>query len=156
MNKTLGIVAALSLICVSSAHVALGQSATDTTPAAKPSPTPHAAHSAAKPANKVDEVIKLVKSGMSEQFIIKSLQNNAKPVALSTTDLVRLKEAGVSEAIIGVMMDPKSTPAPTPPPAPTPVGICSREHHVKPSQPELWAERDASNASRASFKDEGC
>jgi curli biogenesis system outer membrane secretion channel CsgG len=128
MSKTFRIVFALPLICVSTAILALGQAATDTTPAAKPSAAPHAAqaaHPAAKPASKVDEVIKLVKSGMSEQFIIKSLQNNPKPVALSTTDLVRLKEAGVSEAIIGVMMDPKSTPAPAPapPPAPAPAPV---------------------------------
>ena len=124
MSRTFRIVFALPLICISNGILALGQSATDTAPAAKPSATPHAAqaaHPAAKPASKVDEVIKLVKSGMSEQFIIKSLQTNAKPITLSTTDLVRLKEAGVSDAIIGVMMDPKSTPAPTPPPAPAPV-----------------------------------
>lgn len=75
--------------------------------------------SGAKPAGKaaasskaaVDNVIQLVKSGMSEGLIVKTLQKQNKPVDLSPADLVKLKDAGVSENIIGVMMDPSSAPA---------------------------------------------
>jgi curli biogenesis system outer membrane secretion channel CsgG len=73
----------------------------------------------------VDSVIQLVKSGMSENLIIKTLQRQNKPMDLSPGDLVKLKNAGVSENVIGVMMDPSSAPAaaapataPTPNPAP--------------------------------------
>src|SRR6185437_9830828 len=89
--------------------------------AAKPVARPAAAAPKASP---VDNVIQLVKSGMSENLIIKTLQRQNKPMDLSPADLVKLKNAGVSENIINVMMDPSSTPAPaaapTPAPAPAP------------------------------------
>ncbi len=103
------------------ATVALGQ----TPPAA----APHK-HTAQKPASPVDSVIALVKSGMSESLIIKSLKKTNKPVDLTPADMVKLKEAGVSDNIIGVMLDPSAAVSPTaaapapaaavasPPPAP--------------------------------------
>ncbi len=82
----------------------------------------HKRTTAAKPASQVDSVIQLVKSGMSEDLIIRSLKKTNKPADLSPADMVKLKQAGVSDNIIGVMMDPSSTPAPAataaPPPAP--------------------------------------
>ena len=75
----------------------------------------------------MDSVIQLVKAGMSEDLIIKSLKKTNKPADLSPADMVKLKQAGVSDNVIGVMMDPSSTPAPAaaappppPPPAPEP------------------------------------
>jgi curli biogenesis system outer membrane secretion channel CsgG len=88
--------------------------------AAKPATTHAAAPKAASP---VDSVIQLVKSGMSENLIIKTLQRQNKPMDLSPADLVKLKNAGVSENVIGIMMDPSGAPAaaaPTPPPAAAP------------------------------------
>jgi curli biogenesis system outer membrane secretion channel CsgG len=84
---------------------------------------------AAKPVSQVDSVIQLVKSGMSEGLIIRTLQKQNKPADLSPADLVKLKNAGVSENLINVMMDPSapvgaSAPAPPPtnpdPPPPPP------------------------------------
>jgi curli biogenesis system outer membrane secretion channel CsgG len=90
------------------------------TPASKP----------AAAASPVDNVISLVKSGMSEGLIIKTLQKQNKPMNLTPADLVKLQNAKVSENIIGVMMDPTSGPAaaaapvaeapPAPAPAPAP------------------------------------
>ena len=60
----------------------------------------------------VDDVIQLVKGGMSESFIIKSLQKQNKPLNLSPADMVKLQKNGVSENIISVMMDPSGAPAP--------------------------------------------
>src|SRR6185503_8135735 len=71
--------------------------------AAKPAAHPAAAAPKASP---VDSVIQLVKSGTSENLIIKTLQRQNKPIDLSPADLVKLKNAGVSENIINVMMDP--------------------------------------------------
>lgn len=85
--------------------------------AAKPAARPAAAAPKASP---VDSVVQLVKSGMSENLIIKTLQRQNKPIDLSPADLVKLKNAGVSENIINVMMDPSSAPAPAPVAAPTP------------------------------------
>jgi curli biogenesis system outer membrane secretion channel CsgG len=104
-------------------------------PAAAPKPAP-AKPAAAKPAaapSPVDSVIQSVKMGLSENLIIKTLQRDNKPMNLTPGDLVKLKNAGVSENIIGVMLDPTSAPAPAaaaapaaapappPPPEPAPV-----------------------------------
>jgi curli biogenesis system outer membrane secretion channel CsgG len=99
-----------------------------TPPAAAPAPAPAAAPkraAAPKPASPVDSVIQLVKAGMSDDLIIKSLKKTNKPTDLSPADMVKLKQAGVSDNVIGVMLDPSSTPAPAaaaapPPPAPAP------------------------------------
>jgi len=95
-------------------------------PAAAPAPAPKRAAAAPKAASPVDSVIQLVKAGMSDDLIIKSLKKTNKPTDLSPADMVKLKQAGVSDNVIGVMLDPSSTPAPAaaaappPPPAPEP------------------------------------
>ena len=86
------------------------------TPAAAPKPAPAAAPkpAAAKPAaaaSSVDSVIQSVKAGLSESIIIRTIQRENKPANLTTADLVKLKNAGVSENIINVMLDPTSAPA---------------------------------------------
>ncbi len=60
----------------------------------------------------MDSVIQLVKAGMSDDLIIKSLKKTNKSADLSPADMVKLKQAGVSDNVIGVMLDPSSTPAP--------------------------------------------
>lgn len=99
------------------------------------SPAASSATGTAKPpirkvASQVDQVIQLTKAGMSEGLIIKFLQKNAKAVALTTSDLVRLQQAGVSERVMSVMIDPTANPEAAPaaapaeftaPPAPAPV-----------------------------------
>jgi curli biogenesis system outer membrane secretion channel CsgG len=101
------------------AAVALAQA-----PAPAPATAPKKA-AAPKAASPVDSVIQLVKGGMSDDLIIRSLKKNNKAVDLSPADMVRLKQAGVSDNVIGVMLDPSSNPAPAaaaaaapPPPAP--------------------------------------
>jgi curli biogenesis system outer membrane secretion channel CsgG len=79
-------------------------------PAAASAQTPAkpAARPAAKPAasSGVDTVISLVKGGMSESLVIKTLQRENKTYTLSTADLLKLQNAGVSEAIIHAMTEP--------------------------------------------------
>ena len=88
--------------------------------AAKPAPA------AAKPAppvakSPVDSVIELVKAGMSENLIMKTLKSQGKAMTLAPADLMKLKNAGVSEKLIEVMMDPSASPAaPAPAAAPPP------------------------------------
>src|SRR5437762_779466 len=91
-------------------------------PAAAPKPAapkPAAAKPAAAP-SAVDSVIQSVKAGLSENLIIRTLQRENKPANLTPADLVKLKNAGVSENIIGVMLDPASAPAPAAAAAPAP------------------------------------
>ena len=109
----------IALIAIA-ASMALGQ----TQPAAAPAPAPKRA-AAPKAASPVDSVIQLVKAGMSDDLIIKSLKKTNKPVDLSPADMVKLKQAGVSDNVIGVLLDPTSVPAPVaaaaaPPPPPPP------------------------------------
>lgn len=110
----------ISLAAVSFiATLVLGQ---NPPPAAAPKPAapkPAAAKPAAQP-SPVDSVIQSVKAGLSESLIIKTLQRDNKPMNLTTADLVKLKNAGVSENLIGVMLDPASAPAAAATPAPTP------------------------------------
>ena len=103
-------------------------------PAAAAAPKPVAA--APKPAaapSAVDSVIQSVKAGLSENLIIRTLQRENKPANLTPADLVKLKNAGVSENLIGVMLDPASAPAPaaaaapTPAPAPAPAPVAAPE-----------------------------
>ncbi len=96
-------------------------------PAAAPKPAapkPAAAKPAAAP-SPVDSVIQSVKAGLSESLIIKTLQRDNKPMNLTPADLVKLKNAGVSENIISVMLDPSSAPAPAAAPAPAPAPVAA-------------------------------
>src|SRR5579862_5220975 len=88
-------------------------------PAAAPKPATKATKAAATP-SRVDSVIDSVKAGLSESLIIKGLQKENKPFTLTSADMVKLKNAGVSENIIGVMLDPSSAPAPAAAAAPAP------------------------------------
>src|SRR5882724_7059731 len=105
-------------------------------PAPKPAPAKPAAAKPAAAPSPVDSVIQSVKMGLSENLIIKTLQRDNKPMNLTPGDLVKLKNAGVSENIIGAMLDPSSAPAPAaavvpaaasapppPPPEPAPVAV---------------------------------
>jgi curli biogenesis system outer membrane secretion channel CsgG len=80
------------------------------------------AQSPTKPAGKasasdVDTVIALVKGGMSEATVIKTLKREGKNYTLSTADLLKLQKAGVSERIIDAMSDPGAGGSTSAPPA---------------------------------------
>jgi curli biogenesis system outer membrane secretion channel CsgG len=125
-----------------------------TPPAPKPAPAkPAAAKPApAKPAaaSPVDSVIQSVKAGLSEALIIRTLKRDNKPLDLTPADLVKLKNAGVSENIIGVMLDPSSAPAAAaapaaapPPPAPEPVPVAvSAPPPGPPTAAQLQAQKN--------------
>jgi len=70
----------------------------------------------------VDTVIGQEKRGDSEALIIGQLRADNKAVDLTPDDMVRLKEAGVSERIIAVLMDPRSDAPSSPAPAALPSG----------------------------------
>ena len=75
-------------------------------PTAKPAPStakPAAAQAKPAAASGVDTVIALVKGGMSEALVIRTLRAEGKTYKLSTADLLKLSNAGVSEAIINAM-----------------------------------------------------
>ena len=60
-------------------------------------------------------IIKLVKAGMSEELIVNVIRQQPGIYVLGATELVALKEAGVSEKLIAAMLDKGKTPvAPAP------------------------------------------
>src|SRR6185436_10257485 len=71
----------------------------------------------------VDTVIALVKGGMSEALVVRTLQREGKTYTLSTADLLKLQSAGVSEAIIHAMTEPGSAAAAAPAAARTPAVV---------------------------------
>src|SRR6266849_6560092 len=115
------------LAAIGLALVAMGQAPPPAAPkpaAAAPKPTAAAPKPAAAP-TAVDSVIQSVKAGLSEGLIIRTLQRDNKPANLTPADLVKLKNAGVSENIIGVMLDPASAPAPAAAAAPAPAPVAA-------------------------------
>jgi hypothetical protein len=80
---------------------------------ASAAPTPTASQSAAPNAASsltVDGVISLIDAGISADLIIAKIQKSGQTFDLSTEDMVRLKKAGASEAVMKAMMS--TTPAP--------------------------------------------
>jgi curli biogenesis system outer membrane secretion channel CsgG len=113
--------APISCVTLAGLLVTSGVTLMGGSPAQTATPAPRPARSASSTTTSpVDNVIQLVKSGMSESLIIKTLQRQNKPVNLGPADLVKLQKAGVSENIINTMMDPTAAPAAAPPPAAAP------------------------------------
>ncbi len=79
-------------------------SAAPTSPAGQ-SATPNAASSLT-----VDGVISLIGAGISADLIIAKIQKSGQTFDLSTEDMVRLKKAGATDAVMKAMMS--ATPAP--------------------------------------------
>ena len=62
----------------------------------------------------IDDVIEMSKAGVSESLIITTLHKEGQPFNLKATDMVRLKQAGVSDAVVQAMLDPSGSTS-TPP-----------------------------------------
>lgn len=94
-----------------------------TAPASKPAATaapaqtkPATARPATRPAapkavTPVDNVVALLKAKMSESLIMKSVH---EALSLTPADMLKLKDAGASENLIGYLMDPASASTSTP------------------------------------------
>jgi hypothetical protein len=93
--------------------------------------------------NDVDAVVQLVKGGMPEALVVKTIQKSGKKYTLAPTDVLRLRKAGVGDTVIEAMMDASPGPAVSPsaprneaPPASTTSGsLGDRE----PTETELLA-----------------
>ena len=59
-----------------------------------------------------DDVVKLAKSGLSEEFILNLIQQQPARFSTDVSQLVELKTAGVSEPVIGAVV--RKTPPPSP------------------------------------------
>jgi hypothetical protein len=60
----------------------------------------------------VEDVLTMSQIGLSDDIVIARIHQHNKPIDLSTDDLVRLKQAKISDAVIRALIDPAATPAP--------------------------------------------
>ena len=60
----------------------------------------------------IDGVISLVGAGISDDLIVAKIQKSGQTFDLSTDDMVRLKKAGASNAVMKAMMNAAPAPAP--------------------------------------------
>lgn len=99
------VICGLSLIIGTALPAVAGQGQK---PAAAPKPA------ASSP---VDQVIELSKSGLSDDLIIRAISRDKLHGDLGTSDMLKLKKAGVSDRVINVMMDGPQAAAPAAAPA---------------------------------------
>jgi curli biogenesis system outer membrane secretion channel CsgG len=117
--------------------VAFAQAGAKPTTAKPATAKPATAKPAAQPAGGVDTVIALVKGGLSEARVIKSLQDEGRAYKLSPADLLKLSNAGVSEAIISAMENPRGGAAPAAEAAPAAVRVAAPAGGITPFPPDL-------------------
>jgi hypothetical protein len=79
----------------------------------------------------LDDVLKLVHAGVSEEIIIARIKRFNKPFDLNSDEILELKKSGVSDPIIKCLLDPATPYAPPPPPA-----IDSKAPAVPPPPPK--------------------
>jgi hypothetical protein len=63
----------------------------------------------------LEEVVKQVKNGLSEELIITKVKKNGKAFDLNTEEVLELKKVGVSDNVIKYLLDPSQPYAPQPP-----------------------------------------
>jgi hypothetical protein len=85
----------------------------------------------------VEDVVTMVKSGLSDELIITAIKSKAKPFDLSTAEIIELKDLGVRQIIIEYLLDPAKPYNPPQPIAvtPPPAAPAAPPAPVKPSDP---------------------
>jgi hypothetical protein len=110
----------------------------------------------------MDAVVQLVKGGMPETLVVKTIQKSGKKYTLAPTDVLRLRKAGVGDTVIEAMMD-ASPAAVSPPasrnPAATATNASGSPGDREPTEAELLAvfqEQFASTNAALKDKDGQC
>jgi hypothetical protein len=127
-------------------------------PASKSAPS---AHPDAASGNDVDTVIQLVKSGMPDSLVVKTIQKSGKSYNLAPAEVLRLRNAGVSNAVIEAMVDASPAPATSRSPKAQPAATASAASSPgdrEPTEAEMFAvfkgSADAANAEMKSKEDQ--
>jgi hypothetical protein len=94
--------------------------------------------------NTNDSVIEMVKAGMSDSIVISAINSQPAHFSLTVNDLIALKQAGVSDAVMAAMIaktNPAAAPAAATPPAgdfPADIGVYYMQRGVYTElQPEV-------------------
>lgn len=86
-----------------------------------------------------DSIVQMTKAGLGDSLIIQSINVTPSKFSTATSDIIALKQAGVSERVIGAMVakngtpPPAKDPAPSYHPAPSPDGRTRLEMPEQPS-----------------------
>jgi hypothetical protein len=140
----------------------LSAAALQTRSAGAQSPTPQTvsaeAPAPAPPPKPYEEIIKLWKANLSEDFIKRQVQTGTTVYDLSADEVIRLRDAGLPESLINIMLDtknrkPEAKPAaPAAAPAALPVSASAPAPAVVPaSQPLSSAPAASAPAPSASL-----
>jgi hypothetical protein len=78
-----------------------------------------------EPALTIEEVVRLTRSGFSEEIIVTKIKKNAKAFDLNGDELLDLKKEGVTDNVIKYLLDPSLPYTPPPPPSPAVVSSSS-------------------------------
>jgi hypothetical protein len=62
----------------------------------------------------VDDIVEMSKAGMSESLVITKLRKEGQAFDLKPADMVRLKQSGVTDAVMQAMLDPSAPTSNTP------------------------------------------
>lgn len=84
-----------------------------------------------------DSIIQMSKAGLGDPLIIQSINVTPSKFSTSTEDLIALKQAGVSERVIGAMVAKNAAPPPVKPPTATPDGRLKLDMPEPPPPPPL-------------------
>jgi len=99
----------------------------------------------AAPSKPYEDVIKLWKANLSEDFIKRQIQTGSTVYDLSADDVIRCRDAGLPESLINVMLDTRNRkPGDAKAPAPAPQAIAPAQAAppagAPPAAPSLAAE----------------
>jgi hypothetical protein len=82
-----------------------------------------------------DSVVQMTKAGLGDALIIQSINATPSNFSTSTSDLIALKQAGVSERVIGAMVAKNAAPPPIKPPSSMPDGRLKLDMPEPPPAP---------------------
>ncbi|HEV8268711.1 MAG TPA: hypothetical protein VGR00_10770, partial [Thermoanaerobaculia bacterium] len=104
--------------------VAAGVAAAAPLIAQEPPPPPASSAPAAPAPKPYEDIIKLWKANLSEDFIRKQIESGSTIYTLSADDIIKCRDSGLPESLINVMIDttrrrPAPEGAPPPPAVPT-------------------------------------
>ena len=81
------------------------------------------------------DVVSMTQAGLSDTVIVNHIQTHGVAHRLNASDLIVLKQQGVSDAVLSAM---QSIPAPTVVPQPVPAPVIVEEHYHTYPRPAWW------------------
>ncbi|GIU76282.1 MAG: hypothetical protein KatS3mg004_3369 [Bryobacteraceae bacterium] len=97
----------------------------------------------------VDSIVSMTQAGLSEDLIVARIRKEGKAFDLSPEEMIKLKNAGVSDTILRVMLDPQAEVKPAAQPIPQPQAPAALVAPVVVQTPAVPVAAAVSNPSGA-------